>query len=223
MFPKGSNWNGWMERQWEVVPKRQGTRVKSSCTSIGLYPRDWQTIINQSNFYSANIPSKARLSGTKIIIVVWCQWTGRKRCGKHGVKINRLFFTQGFVGQQIDLKQHSKPYWQPMKGTKQWKTASIWRRLCHHAGQLILYTLWSLVRSMSAIPYKSDNLVLNYWQIKCSFFTVGLLHAQVRSWPIPSGLWWQSLSLQFFTMWMMLFLLLQLSKILAAGWLIQLA
>ena len=36
------------------------------------------------------------------------------------MKINRLFFTQGFVDQQPDLKQYSKPYWQPMKETKQW-------------------------------------------------------------------------------------------------------
>ena len=28
-----------------------------------------------------------------------------------------------------------------MKGTKQWKTASKWRRLCHQTGQLILNTL----------------------------------------------------------------------------------
>ena len=58
-----------------LFQKRQGTRVKSSSTSIGLDPRDWQTII-----------------------VVWSQWTGRNRCGKHGVKINELFFTWGFVG-----------------------------------------------------------------------------------------------------------------------------
>ena len=64
---------------------------------------------------------------------------GRNRCGKHGVKINRLFLVQCFVGQQIDLKKYSKPYWQPMKGTKQWKTASK-RRLCYQVGQLILYT-----------------------------------------------------------------------------------
>ena len=57
--------------------------------------------------------------------------------GKHGVKINRLFFTQGFVGQQLDLRQYSKPYWQPMKGIKQWSTASKWRRLYHQAGQSI--------------------------------------------------------------------------------------
>ena len=28
-----------------------------------------------------------------------------------------------------------------MKRTKQWETVSKWRRLCHQAGQLILYTL----------------------------------------------------------------------------------
>ena len=33
-------------------------------------------------------------------------------------------FHSGFVGQQIDLKQYSKPHWQPMKETKQWKAAS---------------------------------------------------------------------------------------------------
>ena len=93
-------------------------RVKSSSTSIGLDPRDWQTII-----------------------IVWSQWTGRNRCSQHGMKINRLFFTQGFVGQQTDLKKYSKPYWQPMKRMKQWNTASKWRRLCHQAGQLILQTL----------------------------------------------------------------------------------
>ena len=54
--------------------QRDGVRVKSSYTSIGLDPRDWQTII-----------------------IVWSQWTGRKRCGKHGVKVNRLIFTQGFL------------------------------------------------------------------------------------------------------------------------------
>ena len=150
--------------------------------------------INQSNFYSANIPGEARLSGTtatsrkqfrninrpwevmvsmggkaeskrcvfryflkvgtemaertdsgrlfqrdgaqewkalapvlvltlgtdKTIIIVWSQWTGRNWCGKHGVKINWLFFTQGFVGQQVDFKKYSIPYWHPMKGTKQY-------------------------------------------------------------------------------------------------------
>ena len=127
---EGSNWTGWTDRQRQVVSKRRGTRVKRSSTNIGLDPRDWQTII-----------------------IVWSQWTGRNRCSQHGMKINRLFFTQGFVGQQIDLKKYSKPYWQPMKRTKQWNTASKWRRLCHQASQLIMYT-WSLVRSMSAIPYK---------------------------------------------------------------------
>ena len=30
-----------------------------------------------------------------------------------------VFHAGFFVGQQIDLKQYSKPYWQPMKGKKQ--------------------------------------------------------------------------------------------------------
>ena len=44
---------------------------------------------------------------------------------------------QGFVGQQIDLKQHSKPYWQPRTGTKQWNAVSKY----HQVVQLILNTL----------------------------------------------------------------------------------
>ena len=68
IFLEGRNWTCWTDRQRQVVPKRRGTRVKSSSTSIGLDPRDWQTNI-----------------------IVWSQWTGRNRCGKHGVKINRLF------------------------------------------------------------------------------------------------------------------------------------
>ena len=32
------------DRQREVVPKRRGTRVKSSCTCVGLEPKDRQTI-----------------------------------------------------------------------------------------------------------------------------------------------------------------------------------
>ena len=34
------------------------------------------------------------------------------------MKISRLFFVNGFVGQHIDFEQYSEPYWQPMKGTK---------------------------------------------------------------------------------------------------------
>ena len=71
IYLQDSNWTGWTDWQWEVVPKRPGTRVKSFSTSIGLDPRDWQTII-----------------------IAWSQWTGRNRCGKHGVKINRLFFSR---------------------------------------------------------------------------------------------------------------------------------
>ena len=62
---------------------------------------------------------------------------------------------QGFVGQQIDLEQYSKPYYQPMKGTKQWNTVNKWRRLCHQEGRLILNML-KVVKSVSAIPYKNE-------------------------------------------------------------------
>ena len=101
MFLEGSNWNGWIDRQRHVVPERWGTRVKGSSTCVGLDPRDRRT----DSF-------------------AWFQWTGWKWCGKHGVKINRLLFMKHFVGQQTDLEQYSKFYWQPMKWTKQWNTAS---------------------------------------------------------------------------------------------------
>ena len=42
---EGSNWNVWTDRQQEVVPKGRGTRVKCSCTCVGLGPRDWQTYL----------------------------------------------------------------------------------------------------------------------------------------------------------------------------------
>ena len=38
--------------------------------------------------------------------------------------MNRLLFMKRFVGQQRDLEQYSKYYWQPMKGTKQWNAMS---------------------------------------------------------------------------------------------------
>ena len=132
IFLEGSNWNVWTDRQREVVPKRRGTRVKSSSTSIGLDPRDWQTII-----------------------IVWSQWTGRNRCSQHGMKINRLFFTRGFVGQQIDLKSILN-----LTGN-QWRERSS-GILRVNGGDFVIRraswfcTRWSLVRSMSAKPYKSE-------------------------------------------------------------------
>ena len=71
MFLEANNWNGCTDRQRQVVLKRWGTRVKSSCASVGLDPRDRQT-------YS----------------FVWSQWTGWEWCSKHGVRINRLFTNQ---------------------------------------------------------------------------------------------------------------------------------
>ena len=85
MFLEGINWNGWMDRQWHIVPKRRGTRVKCSSTWIGLDSGDRQT----------NSP-------------VWSLRMGREWCSKHGVKIDRLFFMNSFVGQQTDLEQYSK-------------------------------------------------------------------------------------------------------------------
>ena len=117
MFLEGSNWNGWMDGQWQVVPKRRHTRVKSSCTCVVVDLRGWL-----SNSFA------------------WSQWTGWEWLGKHGVKINGLFFLKGFVGQQTDVEQYSKSYWQPMKGMKQWNTASKWRWF-HNMGQLILNML----------------------------------------------------------------------------------
>ena len=46
---------------------------KALAPVLGLDPRDWQTII-----------------------IVWSQRTGGNRCSQHGMKINRLFFTQGY-------------------------------------------------------------------------------------------------------------------------------
>ena len=40
---EGSNWNGWIDRQGQVAPKRRGTKVKCSSTWIGLDSGDWQT------------------------------------------------------------------------------------------------------------------------------------------------------------------------------------
>ena len=115
MFLEGSTWNGWMDRQWEVSQKRRGTRGKCSCTFVGLDQKDLQT-----NTFP------------------WSQWMKWKWWGKHGVKTTRQFFMNGFVGQQTDLEQYSKPYWQPKEGTTQWYTATKWRWLCRTAGQSIL-------------------------------------------------------------------------------------
>ena len=118
MLLEGSNWNGWMDRQREVVPKRWGTRVKSSCACVGLDPSDQQT-----NSFA------------------WSQWMEWKWCCKHGVKKNRQFFMQNFVGQRTDLEYYSGFYWQPIKGMKQWNTVSKWKWLWHNVGQSILNTL----------------------------------------------------------------------------------
>ena len=117
MFLEDSNWNGWTHGHWEVIPKRRSTRVQSSCTCVGLDPRDWQTII-----------------------FVQSQWVRWEWCGKHGEKINKLFFTQGFVGQQIDLEQYLN-----LTGNQWRERSSATLQLCHQVDQSILNTheaLW---------------------------------------------------------------------------------
>ena len=66
------------------------------------------------------------------------------------MKKNRLLFTQGFVGQKTHLEQYSKPYWQPMKGTKQWNTASKWKVTLSPSRPVDSEYMKSM------IPYKSE-------------------------------------------------------------------
>ena len=117
-FLEGSKWNGWLDTQQQVVATRRATRVKWSCTCVGLDPRNWQTII-----------------------VIWSQWTGLEWCSKHGEEINMMFFTKHFGGRQTDLEQCSKysgNYWRERSSlTLQIKGG--W--LCHNASLSILNTL----------------------------------------------------------------------------------
>ena len=90
---------------------------------------------------------------------------------------------QGFVGRKIYLKKYSKPYCQPMKRTKQWKAASKWRRLCHQAGQLILYTLKtnevnvsSTIQKLITRRLESSSKQFSPIQIKVTTNTPQILH-----------------------------------------------
>ena len=118
-FLEGCNWSGWMERQRAAVPKTRGATVKCTCTCtcIGLDPRDQHT----KSF-------------------VWSQWTGWEWWGRHGVKLNRLFFKRVLYADKLILK--STLYF---TGTQWWEhsrvTLSKWRWLCHNTNQLILNML----------------------------------------------------------------------------------
>ena len=95
-------------------------------------------------------------------------------------------FTQGFVGQQIDLKQYSKPYCQPMKGTRQWKTASKWRRLCHQAGQSILNTLKPSEVNDGDIIQKWIAIVeMTRHETSCKYFCTIQIHVTPKTPQIP--------------------------------------
>ena len=70
----------------------------------------------------------------------------------------QVVFHEDFVGQQTDLEHYSKFYRLPMKGKQQWNTA-------RNGGDFVttrasrLWTHWSLVRSVPAIP---DKRALQY-------------------------------------------------------------
>ena len=53
--------------------------------------------------WKALAPVLVLTTGTDSITFLQSQWVGWEWCGKHGVEVNRLFFMQDFVGQQIDL------------------------------------------------------------------------------------------------------------------------
>ena len=110
----------------------QRDRVKSPCTCVGLYRKDQQT-----NTF------------------VWSQCMGWESFSKHGVKINRLFFMKGFVGQQTDLEKYLKytgNQW------KEWSSGTL--RL--KGGDFVttraswFWIHWILARPESVLPYKSE-------------------------------------------------------------------
>ena len=153
--------------------KERGSRVKCSCTCVGLDSRDWQTasFVCTPSFWN-NLPlfvcSSISIATFKnhlkthlltwpfshghkhaqwlfratgllywfccwtliwlshhcawlcwgswcysnlIDWLVWCRWPGWEWWGKHGLKINRLFFMRGFVGQQSDREHYSNVHW----------------------------------------------------------------------------------------------------------------
>ena len=87
MLLQAFSWSGWMDKQLKVVSKRKGMRVTRSGTCIDLDP---------SNQQSDSL--------------VWSQCVRWEWWGNHWVKINRLFFTKTFLGQQTDLEHDSKFY-----------------------------------------------------------------------------------------------------------------
>ena len=79
-----------------------------------------------------------------------------------------------------------------MKRTKQWNTASKWRRLCHQAGQLILYTVEPFEVNVSntihrwitiikTTGYQSSSKQFCTIQIKVTMNTLQLPH-MIKAW-----------------------------------------
>ena len=95
--------------------------------------------------------------GTDRLILLFdlSEWDGSD-VARHGVKINRLYFTQGFVGQQTDPERYFKPYCQPMKDTKTVEHCD-WMEVDFVTKQASQFWIrWRLVTSASVIPYKSE-------------------------------------------------------------------
>ena len=115
---------------------------------------------NGAQEWKALVPVLVLTLGTDRLIPWFDLSTGWGWINKHGVKINRLFFALDILSQQIDLEKYLKPYWQPMKGMKQWNTAGKWRWLCHNVSQSILNALKfgevNVGDTIIIIPYKGE-------------------------------------------------------------------
>ena len=84
--------------------KGKGYKSKCPCTCVGDDPES-----RQRDF------------------LTWPQWTGWERCGKHGVKINRLLFTKSIVDD------------------KQWQTGSLMTPLGFHSFRGTTHHLYAKV------------------------------------------------------------------------------
>ena len=129
------------------------TEMAEQTGSERLFPRDG------AQEWKALAPVLVLTLGTdKLLSLFDLSEQEGSRCGKHGVKINRLFFTQGFVGQQIDLKKYSKPYWHTNEGNEAVEVLRVngGDFVTRRAEPVDSEHAWSLVRSISAIPYKIE-------------------------------------------------------------------
>ena len=139
-FFKGCNWSGWTERQQEVAPKRRGTRVKCSCTCTGLDLRDRQA---DSFLWSVNgkgVMAQAWSEDKQAVLhKAFCMSTG---CLTQSILyVNRLILNN-FTGNQWRERTSGTLRVNGGDFATTWDSR-FWVR-------------WSLARSVSAIPYKSE-------------------------------------------------------------------